>query len=540
MTKLNQLAIYGFMLSLIAMLYSCESPLKDFDLQISSEVIKHNITLKVADSEGKNIPGVSISLASGDIQDIYNMEGRKIFKLIDNLITLGLNPNRIPNSENPVRFRVNISANGYVTQTVPVAISDVSSGLQTIVLGKTKVIPEGVKEIVDNLGLEKDGSISKQTTISVPAFEGSKNMTMTIPRGTQFLDEQGRIILGNSLQVTVTNIDGNKKEAQVLLPGGSLRSDEVILEGGRKASGTFSPIGLVEVKMLINATEVKQFSKPLIFSMPVSSNYISPITGQSITAGKSFEIFSHNNGESWQYEQHSNITGSATSGYSISFPISHLSYFLAGEFGEACTSARVIDFSGEWMKNGTTYPIQVDVIWGGNVIFSNQYSINQDNKSISIIDVPANGVTFIVKNSSGKFLAQGTLAPCGQRTDMILPNPAEVTETTSTLQLYVRCPDKTSTITLLPTFHMFYRVSGTTTYKFLGAVSNGFLRTTLLKTDGTKYDFKAIWKDRVKIVNGKTVKKDNSATVGLLPGNLIGTMDGATNLAILKEECDKL
>jgi len=61
-----------------------------------------------------------------------------------------------------------------------------------------------------------------------------------------------------------------------------------------------------------------------------------------------------------------------------------------------------------------------------------------------------------------------------------------------------------------------------------------------LKTDGTKYDFKAIWNDRIKIVNGKTVKKDNSATVGTLPGNLIGTMDGATNLAILKEECDKL
>lgn len=532
--------VYGLAISLFSSLNSCENPLKDFDLQISSEVIKHNTTLKVIDPEGKNIPGVSISLASGDIQDIYNMNGKKEFKFADNLIMLGLNPNRIPNSERPIRFRVKLTANGYISQTVPVAITDASSGIQTIILSKPSVVTVGVKEKIENLELDINGSIFRQTTINIPSAQGIGNMTMTIPSGTQFLDEAGNVITGNSLQVTVTNIDGTNNEAIKLLPGGSLRTDQVILEGGRTASGTFSPIAVAKVKMLINATEVKKFSKPIMVKMPVSAKHTSPISGETLTAGKSFQVFNHSADETWRYEQNSTVNGSAANGYSINFPISHLSYFLVGEFGEACTSARVIKFSGEWMANGSTYPIQVEAIWGGKVILSNQYSIDQSNNSISLMDVPTHDVTFVVKNSSGKFLAEGSLQPCGQTTNMILPNPGEVTEAISTLQLYVRCPNQTSVITLLPTFHMFYRVSGTTTYKFLGTVSNGFLRTTLLKTDGTKYDFKAIWKDRVKIVNGKIVKKDNSATVGLLPGNLIGTMDGATNLAILKEECDKL
>ncbi len=540
MIKLNKLAINSLFLSLFGVLYSCESPLKDFNLQVSSEVIKHNITLRVADLEGKDISGVSISLASGDIQDIYNMDGRKHFQLTDNLITLGLNPNRIPNVEKPVRFRVKLTANGYMTQTVPVAITDVSSGLQTIILRKSMVIPIGVKEIVDNLGLEKNGAISKQTIISIPSAQGSGNMTMTIPSGTQFLDEKGEIITGNSLQVTVTSIDGNNRDAQVLLPGGSLRSDEVILEDGRTSSGTFSPLAIAQVRMLVNATVVKKFSKPILVRMPVPSRHVSPITGQSIVAGKSFQIFSNSTGESWRYERNSTVTGSAMNGYSVQFPISHLSYILAGEFGEGCGSARVIHFSGDWMKNETTHPIQVEAIWGDKVIFSNQFSIHQDKNTISIMDLPREDVRLVVKNSSGKFLAEGSLASCGQRTDMKLPDPGEVTATTSTLQLYVRCPNKASTITLLPTFQMFYKETGTSAYKYLGSVHHGFLRTTLLKTDGTKYDFKAIWNDRVKIVSGKTVKEDNTATVGTSPGSLIGSMAGATNLAILKEECNKL
>lgn len=540
MIKLNKLAINSLFLSLFGVLYSCESPLKDFNLQVSSEVIKHNITLRVADLEGKDISGVSISLASGDIQDIYNMDGKKHFQLTDNLITLGLNPNRIPNVEKPVRFRVKLTANGYMTQTVPVAITDVSSGLQTIILRKSMVIPIGVKEIVDNLGLEKNGAISKQTIISIPSAQGSGNMTMTIPSGTQFLDEKGEIITGNSLQVTVTSIDGNNRDAQVLLPGGSLRSDEVILEDGKTSSGTFSPLAIAQVRMLVNATVVKKFSKPILVRMTVPSRHISPITRQSIVAGKSFQIFSNSTGESWRYERNSTVTGSAMNGYSVQFPISHLSYILAGEFGEGCGSARVIHFSGDWMKNETTHPIQVEAIWGDKVIFSNQFSIHQDKNTISIMDLPREDVRLVVKNSSGKFLAEGSLASCGQRTDMKLPDPGEVTATTSTLQLYVRCPKKASTITLLPTFQMFYKVTGTSAYKYLGSVHNGFLRTTLLKTDGTKYDFKAIWNDRVKIVSGKTVKEDNTATVGTSPGSLIGSMAGATNLAILKEECNKL
>src|SRR5690606_13947288 len=174
------------------------------------------------------------------------------------------------------------------------------------------------------------------------------------------------------------------------------------------------------------------------------------------------------------------------------------------------------------------------------VVYSGDYSITRGDSIIALMNLPVSGVKLVIRKGNGDILAESALADCGQTTAIQLPNPSDPTGTTSTLQLYVRCPGQTSVITLLPTFQMFYRESGTTEFKYLGSVSNGYLRTTLLKTDGTKYDFKAIWNERVKIVGNHTIKVDNTDTVGEAPGDILGDHTPLTNLAILTEECNKL
>lgn len=540
MMKMKKLAIYALAMALFGGVSSCESPLKDFNLQISTEVIENYVTLRVVDADGANVSGVSVALVSGDTDDIYNMNGYKDFKLTDNLITLGVDPARTPTANNPIRFRVQFSASGYTTQTVPVAITDASAGIQTVVLTKPTEVPDGAEEVVENVDLNPDGSTATETTVALPSATGTGDMALTIPSGTQFRDANGTVITGTNVQIVVTSIDANNEDAVVLLPGGDLRADQVVLDGGATASGTFSPAAVSDIRMLVNGTQVRQFSQPLVVSMPVPSNYVSPITGQAIAAGKNFQIFSNSGDGVWRFEQNSTVSGSASTGYRVSFPITHLTFYMAGEFAEACSAARVINLSGDWMANGTTAAVRVEAVWGGKVIASGQYSIDQNNNSISLVNVPATGVKIVVRKQDGNILAEGDLAACGQVTAIQLPNPGDATSTTSTLQLYVRCPGQTTVITLLPTFQMFYREVGTTEYKYLGSVSNGFLRTTLLKTDGTQYDFKAIWNERVKVVGGHSISEDNTATVGIGPGDIIGSKAGSTNLAILTEECNNL
>lgn len=537
---MKKLAIYALAVALLGGASSCENPLKDFNLQISTEVIENYVTLRVVDAAGANVPGVTVALVSGDTQDIYNMNGYKDFKLTDNLLTIGVDPARTPTANNPIRFRVRFSAPGYISQTVPVAITDVSAGIQTVVLVKPTEIPDGAEEVVENVDLNPDGSTAAAATVSLPSASGTGDMTITVPAGTQFRDANGTIITGTNVQIVVTSIDANNEDAVVLLPEGSLRADEVVLPGGGTASGTFSPAAVADIRMLVNGIQVTQFTQPLTVSMPVPASYVSPITGQPLAAGTVFQIFSNSGDGVWRFEQNSTVTGSAATGFRVAFTITHLTFYMAAEFGQACPAARVVNFSGDWMTNGTTAPVRVEAIWGGKVIFEGDYSINQSNSSISLMNVPASGVTIAVRNQAGNLLAEGALAACGEATAMQLPNPSDAGSTTATLQLYVRCPGQATVVTLLPTFQLFYREVGTSEFKYLGSVNNGYLRTTLLKTDGTKYDFKAIWNERVKVVNDHTVTEDNTATVGTAPGDILGDHVPLTNLAILQQECDKL
>ncbi len=541
--KFRKLAIYTLAFALTGAAASCESPLKDFNLQISTEVINHYTTLRIVDSNNASVANATVSLVSGDINDIYNLEGRKDFKIAGDLVAFGVDPARTPTAAEPIRFRVQISAPGYTTQVVPVNITDVSNGIETIVLTQPSSQPDGSQAVVENVELGTNGAILEATTVSVPsAIAGTAgDVELAIPAGTQFLDENGSIITGSSVRVSIVSIDANHEDAVTLLPGGDLVADEVVLEDGSTSAGAFASAGVADIKMMVNGVAVRNFSQPITVTMPLSTDYVSPITNQAITSGHILQIFSNSDFDNtWRHETNVAAEGSEATGYEVSFSIDHLTFFMAGAFGEACESARMITFSGDWMANGSTYPIVVETWWGGRVLTTMDYSISSASPSISIFDVPAVGTSIVIKSANGNILEQEPLGACGAVTNIRLPNPGDATGTVSTLQLYVRCPDKVDPITLLPTFQMFYRVAGTGEYKYLGAVNNGFLRTTLLRTDGTLYDFRAVWKGRVKTVQRKAIMADNTATVGIAPGDIIGEKAGATNLAILTEECGNL
>src|SRR5690606_7616132 len=120
---MKKLVIYALAVALLGGTSSCENPLKDFNLQISTEVIENYVTLRVLDAIHASGPAVTVSLVSGATQDIYNLNWYKYFKLTDNLFTVGVDAARTAIANNPIRFRVQFSAPGYITQTVPVSLT---------------------------------------------------------------------------------------------------------------------------------------------------------------------------------------------------------------------------------------------------------------------------------------------------------------------------------------------------------------------------------------------------------------------------------
>lgn len=536
--KLRKLPIYAMICILFLGTVSCENLLKDFNLVISSEVIKHTAILEVLDTEGNAVSNVNVKLLTGDTEDIYNLNGFKEFKLTSNLVTFGVDPKRAPTTADPITFQVEVSATGYLTQIVPMSISDISSGIQPVRLVKPTDIPDGAAVVVENVALAPNGSTTTATTVTVENEGAGSEITITVPAGVQFRDGEGVILTGSALTVNVTNIDATDDDALVLFPGGTLRAQGVEGPNGETFNGSFNPAGTVTITMTIGGQQVREFSQPIQISMDLDPAFISS-TGTPIAAGSILSIYSYTiSNPIWQYEKNVTVTGSAATGFKANFAIDHLSTFVGGEFVESCAAGSVINFTADWITQGFTYPVVVQALYNDTYLYDNQFSVSASNKSISLADLPATGVQIIIRNNDGDIIAQGPLAACGTTTTLNLVNPNP--EPKVTLQLYVRCPGQTNVITVLPTFQLFYRVSGTPAFAYLGEVSNGLLQTALLKSDGTAYDFRAVWNERTKTVANKTVEADNTSTVGTQPGDIIGVKGGATNLAMLTEECDKL
>lgn len=536
--KMKRIAHYILALTLLSGIVSCDNPLKDFNLLISTEVIKHSTTLEVLDTNGQPV-NATIKLLGGDTQDIYNISGYKDFKLVSNLVNFGVDPKREPTAAEPIRFQVEIAATGYITQVVDVSISDANNGIMHIRLAKPVSVPDGAVVVNKTFGIDATGALPAESKIEVAGEEGV-NIDITIPQGTQFIGADGKVIVGKALTVSATGFDPQDPNALALFPGGRYQADGVTLANGSSASGTFNPAATTTINMVIDGVPVRQFSKPIAIEMEISEGF-TLANGAPLTAGTMLSTFSNSAYDpTWTHEQDTPIKSSG-SGYSVAFQVSHLTTFLAGEFVESCSPVSLINFSADWIEQGFTYPVNVEAVQNGLVIASRTYSISNNTKSIGMDYLPASGVQIVVRSTvNNSIIAQAALAACGSATNITIPNPNPVVEPKVTLQLYVRCPDKTDPITLLPTFQLYYRVAGTGAFQYLGAVNNGFLSTSLLKSDGTKYDFRAVWKERTKTVNAKSVQADNSGTVGIKPGDILGEKAGATNLGILIEECNKL
>ncbi|WP_313411251.1 hypothetical protein [Sphingobacterium multivorum] len=535
--KLKFYKPYIFALALLALGGSCQSPLKDFNLVVSSNVIKDRATIKVLDAAGASIPNVSIKLLAGDTEDVYNEQGYKSFPLVGDLVVFGLDPNRTPTTTVPVEFTIEISAAGYYKQIVPLSITGEQMGIHEIRLVKELSNVEGVVVATQTAALV-GGVTNKEIAVNLDGGDSYIDMKLNIPAGTSFQDANGKIISGGLVNIAVQALDRDQPGSLALFPGQSLTANAIVMPDGSQRSGVFNPAASAVINMSINGVKVRKFSNPIQISFGLNPDFRYSGTNQGLASGQQMPVYSFTDEDGfWAYQ--STPTVQLVDGqFRLVFGTDHLSTFVATQDPAATCISSVIEFQADWINQGLTYPIVVEAWANGILLTTRTFSIDQDTKTVALGYLPSQGLTYRIKNSAGTILKEVSAAACGTSTLVQLGNPTPPLDKV-TLQLYVRCPGK-GIITVLPSFQLYYRLTGSNTWLYLGQVDKGLISTAMLKSDGTKYDFKAIYNGKTKVVNGKTVQKDNSGTIGINPGDIIGEKAGATNLAILVEECNKL
>ncbi|MGF7231323.1 hypothetical protein [Arachidicoccus sp.] len=532
--------------------FRCTNPLKNVVVSVDSNIFHHTVLLQVASSSGASIDDATVSLSGVDASKIFDLDGHQTYSIAGGVLALGVNPNSDPTGSAKVNFNVLISKPGYLPVNIPVSIgANDSSSLKNVTLVSIANPPAGVEVETHTLPVDNDGTVTTDTTINTTAGNGSVEETgVTFPTGTQFKNIDGNVVSGSNLVVTILTANTADNDALSVFPGGGLTNSAIVAANGT-TSGALLPAGLSEVSVTLKGTQVTGFTTPIQIALQLDPNYNNPVTGTKIKAGDVLDIYSFSTAKGfWQYESAGTVV-SVGGKLVVYISTSHLTWFMVGNLTTSCGSKLQYKLEASWLPKGITSPIIFKVfsaVSNGTVadkIIAQTTLTATNGDTLTLVDMPQMPIIIKAYDVAGNVLASSNITdPCsaGRQNITIAKSPL-TTNPLTTMQLYVRCPNKNAPVAILPTFYLYYKIAGSpnSAYLLLGKVTKGYISTNVLDIT-KKYDFKAIWGSTVKVVNNHSIVADNSATVGdnQSAGEIIGTKAGATNLDMLQQACDQL
>ncbi|MGK6351550.1 hypothetical protein [Parapedobacter sp. DT-150] len=121
--KIHQHLIASLTVAVLFTIQSCENPLKDVSVVVDTEAVQYGTAIQIIDEQGNTVSDLTVAISGEDAEYIYGMEGRQQFEITDGLLGLGVHPLHAPTESDPVSFAVQLSGEGYVSETVPITIT---------------------------------------------------------------------------------------------------------------------------------------------------------------------------------------------------------------------------------------------------------------------------------------------------------------------------------------------------------------------------------------------------------------------------------
>jgi hypothetical protein len=541
---MKYIKLYSFLFLAAFLFNSCRNPAYELDVLFDANIITYKATIILKDATGAVLPNdLNVTVSGPDAAAIYDFSGTKKIYAPGGVITVGVTPKMIPTASKTLNFNVLISGPGYDDKNIPVTI-DVTQFNQIINVTMLKVAnPTAVTSVANaTTTLTAGGATTTATVLSTPGTGTvAERTTVTVPQGTIMQNAAGTPLTGSSVVINMVNYEAKDPATNDLFPGGGLAAPNVVLEGGTTGSAFFVPAGFTSIKMFVGGQEVKKFSGNINVNVEVDPTFVPAGSATPVKVGDQLKVYSYEvaTGQ-FKYEATRSVVLNSFGKLSIDFPVNHLTIFVVGDAYNttACVDTKVT-FVAPWLNEGSQ-PMNIEILnAAGTKVLSTSISVVENGSTTVWRGLPGVALTYRVKNNTGETLASGSIAtPCaGTAMNINLATPVIPPSPNVTMDLTVVCPGKGTII--VPNFDLFYKPAGApnTEYKLLGTVEKGRLVTNLVKV-GTAYDFRAGWRNEVKVIGNRTITaQDQSVIVG--EDNFLGSTPETqnTNRALLIEAC---
>ena len=537
----NFTKLLSFLLVVVFLSNGCRNPAYEVNVLFDAQVITYKAGLQLKDANGAALPGnIDVTVTGTDAGSIYDFSGTKKIYAPNGVITLGVHPKEIPTASKTLSFNVIIKIPGYEEKNIPmtIAVNQFSQDIKGITMVKTTVPTPYTSVAVKDFPLGAGGATTAVSSFATPSTAAVPQTTsISIPVGTTFKDANGNVLTGGSLTAQAINFDAGDPALVSLFPGGDLSAANVVGPDGTTGEAFFSPAGFTDITMFVGGVEVRQFSTPINVSIQVDPAFKMNGAATAIKAGDLLQVYSYQvSSGQFKYEAEVAATVDAAGKLAIPFTTNHLTKFIVGEvFSKKSCTIPEVTFIAPWLQaNSTVVSIEVLTLDGAKRLAYTESQVVFNGTKVSFDDLPPFAVSYIIRQGTTTIAAGNITDPCaGNDFSVTLPNPALPVDLV-TLLLNVKCPQGQITV---PNFDLYYKAVGApdSQYTLLGTVTNGSIKTTLLKV-GTSYDFRAFWGNTVKTVGNRAITTaDMSETVG--ENDFLGSKSPQYNKSLLIEAC---
>lgn len=175
-------------------------PLEGVAITVKADAVSPPHVYKVKDAKtgysADAFDNATVEITGPNSTYLYNPDGKRLFKIVDGRIGISIRKGFIPSPSNPLKFKMSLNIPGYLSKELSYSI--------------VSLYPTYNEIAVVNLNDLTKASSTKDTSIVVPATgnteeiiikidsttERPQGVTVTIPKGTIFKDEDGNVVGG--------------------------------------------------------------------------------------------------------------------------------------------------------------------------------------------------------------------------------------------------------------------------------------------------------------------------------------------------------
>ncbi len=315
----------------------CEFPeLPSPEIKISQDFMKNVavvnfITDTSPDASGalvESLDGTVVTITGPDAAKVYNIEGRKEFKITGGILALLLDPSADFAGNKEYKINVEVEPVGYLKRIVPITFSkDQNDSSYEVAMLKKSSMPAGISTATHTTGSVSATGLTSTVNLTAnnSATEGVTT-AIKVPSGIKMKDASGAVLTGKLETEVISFSETGTNTAY--FPGG-LNPENIDMGNGQTASGTFVSAGFASITMKVGGKKVKTFEGGAVdVKMTLSKNNYNPKTEKPFAPDDTIDIWSYDDDKGqWKFEKTGTVKKDTDNSLYVSFETSHLSAF---------------------------------------------------------------------------------------------------------------------------------------------------------------------------------------------------------------------